>query len=358
MAKSICLFNHKGGVSKTTTTFNLGWALAEKGQRVLMVDLDAQCNLTGLVLGYENLSEADGMERFYNDRNNLHMGEVVHALIQGSTPEAFISANQGMLKRTLCNDLFLLPGHLSVAELDAQISVALKIASGVPAMKNIPGNLPKVIQTIAAENEIDYILYDLSPNVGGLNEVVLMSSDYFIVPTSPDFYCWQAIGSLTVHIPKWHQEISRFKEDNGFGSSYPIKNKPQFIGAVQQRYRPRKGSAAKSFELWIGRIREEINQSLVPKLARIGCVLSLERVRAVLTESAGELQPYDLANIADFNSLIAMSQKLSVPVFSLSDDQISGEGQFGHALQTMAASRDNFKAEFELLADRVLALTQ
>lgn len=38
------------------------------------------------------------------------------------------------------------------------------------------------------KNNIDYILYDLSPNVGGLNEVVLMSSDYFIVPVAPDFF--------------------------------------------------------------------------------------------------------------------------------------------------------------------------
>ena len=57
MAKTICFFNHKGGVSKTTTTFNIGWSLANKGYRVLMVDLDSQCNLTGLVLGYDQCKE-------------------------------------------------------------------------------------------------------------------------------------------------------------------------------------------------------------------------------------------------------------------------------------------------------------
>ena len=50
MHKTIALFNHKGGVSKTTTTFNLGWMLAEKGAKVVMIDTDPQCNLTGLVL--------------------------------------------------------------------------------------------------------------------------------------------------------------------------------------------------------------------------------------------------------------------------------------------------------------------
>jgi chromosome partitioning protein len=53
MHKIISLFNHKGGVSKTTTTFHLGWMLAEKGFKVVMIDSDPQCNVTGLVLDYE-----------------------------------------------------------------------------------------------------------------------------------------------------------------------------------------------------------------------------------------------------------------------------------------------------------------
>jgi cellulose biosynthesis protein BcsQ len=67
----LIFFNHKGGVSKTTTTFNLGWKLAEKGNRVLLVDADPQCNLTGLIL-------QDNFEEYYiNDStkyNNLKDG--------------------------------------------------------------------------------------------------------------------------------------------------------------------------------------------------------------------------------------------------------------------------------------------
>ena len=51
MARKIAFFNHKGGVSKTTSVFNVSWPLAEMGKRVLMVDTDPQCNLTGFVLG-------------------------------------------------------------------------------------------------------------------------------------------------------------------------------------------------------------------------------------------------------------------------------------------------------------------
>ena len=73
MTKRIALFNHKGGVGKTTTTFNLGWMLASKGKRVVLVDADPQCNLSGLVLGY---SGPNGFEEFYQNHasRNLRAG--------------------------------------------------------------------------------------------------------------------------------------------------------------------------------------------------------------------------------------------------------------------------------------------
>ena len=79
MATTISLFNHKGGVSKTTTTFNLGWALADAGYKVLLVDLDSQCNLTGIILGYSKIDE--GLDRFYESRTKLTLKTVVSQLI-------------------------------------------------------------------------------------------------------------------------------------------------------------------------------------------------------------------------------------------------------------------------------------
>lgn len=354
MAKSICLFNHKGGVSKTTTAFNLGWSLANTGKKVLVVDLDPQCNLTGVVLGYDSISD-DKMESFYSSRDNLTMRPIIEYLINGGIPETFFSNDYGQLHKSKNDNLFLLPGNINVSDMDSQISVSLRIASGVPATRNIPGNLPKLLKIIAENNDIDYVIYDLSPNVGGLNQVVLMSSDYFIVPASPDFFCWQAVGSLASNIPKWHREINRFKEDNDFGSGYPIKNSPKFIGLIQQRYRPRSGSPAKSFEKWITKIRCEVNSKLIAKLKEINCVIDESDFSNAI--SGTDLQPWDLAHIADFNSLIAISQQLSKPVFSLTDQEILDEGKvFGHAWETMKTSRDGFDSTFKELADRVIKL--
>ena len=69
MATRIALFNHKGGVSKTTTAFHLGWMLVSKGHRVLLVDADPQCNLSGLILGFKGETEFDEFYETDTTRN-------------------------------------------------------------------------------------------------------------------------------------------------------------------------------------------------------------------------------------------------------------------------------------------------
>jgi chromosome partitioning protein len=322
----------------------------------LIVDLDPQCNLTGLVLGFSAVDE-DHMDTFYLNRENLTLQPIVEALIDGMTPENFMQLNKGTVLQTKNNNLFLLPGHLNIADLDSQISVSLKIASGIPATKNIPGGLPKLLQQLAAMIGADYILYDLSPNVGGLNEVMLMSSDYFIVPTSPDYFCLQAVNSLAKNIAKWHYEIEQFKKAHGFEDRlFPIRNAPQFLGIIQQRYRPRNERPSLSFQDWIDKIRESINKRFVPALHKIGCVIDKENIENALAGT--NLQPYDLAHIPDFNSLIAISQKLSKPIFALSDLEIKEHGKvFGHAENTMEESRNKFDVTFKDLSSRILKLT-
>lgn len=193
MAKSICFFNHKGGVSKTTTTYNIGWALSKLGKKVLMVDLDPQCNLTGLVLSSKALDD-DFMASFYQNRQFITFEPIIEKIISGAN--SYGSANDGEI--FLVNDnLFLLAGSLNLSQLDSQITTALKITAGIPILGNIITCFFEVLNKIAINNEIDYVLLDLSPSISGLNQIALMGSRYFIVPTSPDYFCLQAIYSLS-----------------------------------------------------------------------------------------------------------------------------------------------------------------
>jgi cellulose biosynthesis protein BcsQ len=349
--KRICLFNHKGGVSKTTTAFNLGWSMADSGKRVLLVDCDSQCNLSGLILGYDD-NYKENMEAFYNNKQNMTMRDIVPSITSAVAPDIFLSTKrESSVYQTKNNNLFLLPGYFDISDLDSQISLSLKISYSVPAVRDIPGNFISLIDKIATRNNIEYIIYDLSPSVGALNSIILMASDYFIVPTSPDYFCLQAVHSLAVNIPKWKKEIERFKDlENLNNNDYPIKNKTCFLGVVQQKYRPRNNNPAKSYQDWIDKIRRAVVDVLVPLLREHDCVVNEDKFKKIIAENP----PYDLAYIPDFNSLIAISQSLSKPVFSLTDEEI---GRAGKVQQTMEGNRDNFRNIFSKLADDVIKLT-
>lgn len=333
----ISLFNHKGGVSKTTTTFNLGWMLAKLGHKTLIVDADPQCNLTALVLGYNSIDDIDS---FYEDNQYCDIYSCVQPVIDGSLGRV-ITANPIETKNP---NLTLLCGNIALSEIETQISVALTTSSAIPAIRNIPGSLGAFIRQTAIEKKYDYVLIDMSPSVGALNECLLMSSDYFIVPAAPDFFCAQAIKSLSKVIPRWNAEMHSFR-GQGIVYSFP-DNPPKFIGFISQKYRPRNDAPAKSFQKWIDIIREEVAKSLVPVLIPIG--MAIDEVD--FSKGVRSDEPFNLENIADFNSLIAQSQKHGVPVFSLSDAQIE---QSGEVLGNMRRSRENFEKTFERLARNV-----
>ncbi|MCP3751487.1 ParA family protein [Pseudomonas sp. SBB6] len=334
--KIISLFNHKGGVSKTTTTFNLGWMLAEQGYKTLIVDTDPQCNLTALVLGYTSI---DDTSDFYARNPNCDLYSCILPVLNGEGRHI-----QAVPVDTAHPKLSLLCGNLQLSEAETQISVALTTAAKLPAMRNIPGVLGECIRSTAEKYGYDYVLIDMSPSVGALNQCLLMSSDYFIVPTAPDFFCAQAIKSLTRVIPKWNREVAEFR-DPGFNYHLPV-SPPKFIGIISQKYRPRNGAPAKSFQRWIDIINNEVANALVPALMPVG--MSIDEADFNKHSVRGE--PFNLANISDFNSLIAQAQKHNVPVYALTDEQIE---QGGNILDNMKLSRNDFAKTFEELASKV-----
>lgn len=340
--KIISLFNHKGGVSKTTTTFNLGWMLAELGHKTLIVDADPQCNLTALVLDYNSVED---IEEFYSDNPGCDIATGLKPVMSGSLS----GLKPGNPISTGNDNLFLYCGNLLLSEFETQISVALTTSQAIPAIRNIPGGANELLRKTAEEHNFEYVIIDMSPSVGALNQCLLMSSDYFIVPTSPDFFCAQAIKSLSNVVPRWNSEIQKFREGE-IDYKFP-PNPPKFLGFISQRYRPRSGAPAKSFQRWINVIKETVNSKLIPVLTPLGMAIDIKHFTQIVSSN----EPFNLSNIADFNSLIAQSQSHNVPIFALNDNQIE---QSGVILENMKESRDMFKTIFTTLAKEVNELTK
>jgi cellulose biosynthesis protein BcsQ len=346
MTKVICLFNHKGGVSKTTTAFNLGWMMASKGKRVLLADFDPQCNLTGMVMGFT------GAE----DLAAVYTGAPPNNVKDGLAP-AFESQPRKISPVTCVHvagneQLLLLPGHIGLAEYETTLGIAQELSGSLLALRNLPGSIRFLLDETASACNADYVLVDMSPSLGPLNQNLLATSDFFIVPLHPDYFSAMALSSLAKTLPRW-----KTWADTAYGiealqnADYPFP-KPHitFIGAVIQKYRPRNLRASKAFQHWIDELIDGLKTSLFPALEKA----SMLDPNVFKTRSG--IDPWvPLLEVPDFNSLIALSQEHQVPVYALTAKQT---GQAGAVWDQTEESMKKFAAAFSDCADRVFALTQ
>jgi cellulose biosynthesis protein BcsQ len=347
MANVISLFNHKGGVSKTTTAFNLGWMLARKDQRVIIVDCDPQCNLTGMVLGFEHLQNANSIEG-RRDGDPLNISEGLAPAFE-SRPVPIKPVN---CVRVPGNDnLLLLPGHIRLAENEVTLGIAQELSGSLVTLRNLPGSLRYLIDKTAEKYEADIVLIDMSPSLGAVNQNLLTTSDFFLIPMHPDYFAIMAVNSLASILPKWNawrQEATALRILQE--AEYPFPNvSPKFLGYVMQKYRPRgAGAPSAAFQRWIKEIEEGVAETLLPALRNAGMVMPDQ-----VYHDAGFKPHQPLLQMSDFNALIARSQEHQVPIYELSDEQLE---QVGIVLTTTKKSMCRFSELFSDAANRVLKI--
>ncbi|HMB20046.1 MAG TPA: AAA family ATPase [Spirochaetota bacterium] len=161
MGRVISVSNQKGGVGKTTTTVNLASFLAEKGKRVLIVDIDPQAN-AGYGIGI-NVEE---------------MNTTVYEVMIGELP-----IREAIFESSIAN-LYIIPSniHLSGAQVD------LLSLEGREFM------LKKAINEI--KNDFDYILIDCPPSLGLLTLNSMVASDTVLIPLQCEYYALEGLSQL------------------------------------------------------------------------------------------------------------------------------------------------------------------
>jgi cellulose biosynthesis protein BcsQ len=346
MVHKIALFNHKGGVSKTTTTFNLGWMLAEKGKKVILVDTDPQCNLTGATLGEYTEADETRIEAIYNTHSNIKTG-VAPAF--ESRPKAIEPVDCVQIGNQ--EGLYLLPGHVGLAEYEVTLGIAQELSGSIQTLQNLPGAFSDLFEKTAKKFDADYILIDMSPSLGAINQNLLMTSDFFLVPTTADFFSVMAIDSLTKVLPRWYTwaktaSSMRILKD----AAYPFPDvNLRFLGTIVQNYRIIRGKETAAFQTWIQKVEDSVCQQLAPALERSNMLLPTS-----IYSDLGIGNNFTLTKIPNFNSLIALSQEHRTPVYALTRDQL---GQTGKVLLQNQAKQAEFREVFSDLADKVIGLT-
>jgi cellulose biosynthesis protein BcsQ len=345
MAKSIAFFNNKGGVSKTTTCFNLGWMLAERGHTVVLVDADPQCNLSGMVL---DVNEPDALEMFYEEHPDQNLRDAL---------EPAFASRPKPLEPVECvevpgrESLYLIPGHVGLAEDEVSLGIAQQLSESVQALKNLPGSFHRLFQLTADAYGADFVLIDLSPGLGSINQNLVATADYFVVPASPDVFSVMAIDSLARVLPRWVRWAENAAQLEALETAdYPFPEpRLKFLGMIVQRYRLKGGEPTEAFRRYFDELDKAIELTLIPAFDKAGLLLDGEAY-----EEAGLEGSLRLASIADFNTLIANSQQARKPVFALTQDDVQRRG---FVWATQKENIDSFRAVFTGLAASIEAMT-
>lgn len=346
MIKKIAIFNHKGGVSKTTTTFNLGWMLARKGKKVLLVDADSQCNLTLYSVGQQNY------ERHFEKGETNNIKDAL---------EPAFTAKPKLIEKVDCinvrrnPNLFLLPGHLDLTEYEVSLGVSFQLSNALGTLKNLPGAFNYLINKTAKYYDVEYVLIDMNPSLSAINQDLFVSSDYFIVPTSPDLFSYMAVKSLSRILPTW-EKWAKSARPIFADAEYPLPNNtPKFLGYTINDFNLSDGRPSHSFRVIMDRISECVVKELVPNLDKEGMLLSQDKYQtaSILKDKLKSQRPIDLyclGEISNFNKLIALSNKLAIPIYEL-DPNRSNLGD------TQRKTLNWFKVLFSTMSEEIISLT-
>src|SRR5271169_3213461 len=113
-AKRVAIFNHKGGVGKTTLTLNVAAALTYLGKKVLLVDSDPQCNLTSYLL-------EDKIVDSLLDHSDGPDGETLWSAVKPIV-EATGDVFKIRAKELSIDNLFLLPGDIRLSDFESELN--------------------------------------------------------------------------------------------------------------------------------------------------------------------------------------------------------------------------------------------
>ena len=171
--KVIALTNQKGGVGKTTTAVNLGVSLAQQGKKVLLIDADAQANLT--------------MSLGYNRPDDLPV--TLSTIMQDIIDDKSVDVSKSILHHGEGVDL--LPSNIELSGLEVRLINAISRESVLNVKKNY-----------------DYCLIDCMPSLGMLTINALAAADSVVIPTQPHYLSAKGLELLLRSVSKVKRQIN------------------------------------------------------------------------------------------------------------------------------------------------------
>lgn len=318
----LTIYNHKGGVGKTTLSVNIGAALAKQGLRVLLVDSDPQCNLTSYFLADDVV---DDLLDSSDQPTGRTLWTALKPLVHGTGPVREVTPFELPV-----DGLLLVPGDIRLSEFelflgDAWTDSFKRRIGGIRATTALSTLASLLVET----HSVDLVMYDTGPNIGPLNRVIVLDCDHFIVPVACDLFSVRALTTLGQTLKSWivdWKTISDLAPDN----VELLPGQPRFMGYIPQRFKVYGRTMAKTPSDYLRKVQRQIGSDVVNVLTKLS---------PALVPQAGT-DPR-LGQVQEFSTLAQLAQGQGVPLWDV---------QGGNAAHVAKAA-----AVFDEIASQILA---
>lgn len=326
----LALFNHKGGVGKTTLTVNLADALADRGHRVLLVDADPQCNITAFYLPEKELDRLLGESAESEDEGHT-IWSSVKPVVRGRGTVRSIDVLE------IRDGVYLAPGDVLLSEYEEELPAAWTDAFARKERGyDVTCALSDAVDVLAESVKADLVMYDVGPNVGALNRVILLDCDYFATPVAADLFSLRALTTVGRSMARWVEDWKTVRSLAAVGSrGRLLSGAPKYLGYIASAFKVSSGlRKANPHSYWEGKIAPRVAKRLIEPLRSANSALILEF-------------PNKLGDVKHFHSLAASAQEVGLAI-----GKLRGHVNSGHYPQVDEA-HDEFLSLAQEVAKRV-----
>jgi len=346
--KIISIFNNKGGVGKTTLTYHLAHILAEMGKKILILDMDSQCNLSLYGMQEEELENIWRDEDYVidngfdsakqqmkdDDFNNLFKTpRTMHFLLK-SVEEGISDFDELPPPVNLANNLDLIPSRLTLFKYENKIAERWTgMFLGEPLPIRTVTRIRKLAELYSEKHHYDFVIIDTSPSLGMLNKVIISTVDGFMIPCLPDMFSLYGIKNIGEALTQWQREFDictdMISEEKR--KAFPKKT-VRFLGYViynakKRSDQPKYWELAKAHFDYAQKIPDNIKEHIA------------ERVREHLSEEMVETPIGNNAIIHSHNTLPNMAQKYTNPMWVIPNLKDLGDNK-----ASISGNRTNYEA--------------
>ena len=302
--RTIAFFNNKGGVGKTTLVYHLACMIADRGQTVLAADLDPQANLTSMFL------DEDRLECLWPNGEHEHtiygaLRPIIRGLGDVQTPHV----------EKIHSHLALVVGDLALSTFEDKLSAAwLSCHNRDESAFRTMTAFYRGVRQAAMDLQAAWILMDVGPNLGAINRAALLASEHVVIPLSPDLFSWQGLRNLGPSLQSWRETWSDLMSKSPDPALELPEGRIEPLGYVVMQPLMRENRPIKAYRRWIDRFPAAYREF----------VLERPEVAPPIAES----DPYCLAMLKHYRSLMPMAMESRKPVFSLTpaDGAIGAHG--------------------------------